>query len=55
MVAPTPGPWLYFVTVDLCTGETAFAESFEKHQANVEVLNAWQRENTAQDGSLVCG
>lgn len=55
VVAPTPGPWLYFVTTDLCTGETAFAETFEEHQANVQVLNAWQRENTAEDGSLICG
>ncbi|WP_380168497.1 endolytic transglycosylase MltG [Jannaschia sp. R86511] len=55
VVSPTPGPWLYFVTVDLCTGETAFAETFEEHQANVQVLNAWQRENTADDGSLICG
>ena len=54
VAAPTPGPWLYFVTVDLCTGETAFAESFEEHQANVQTLNAWQRENTADDGSLIC-
>ena len=54
MAAPTPGPWLYFVTVDLCTGETAFAVSFDEHQANVAQLNAWQRENTV-DGELVCG
>jgi UPF0755 protein len=52
---PTPGPWLYFVTVDLCTGETAFAESFDEHRANVAQLNAWQRENTNDDGSLNCG
>lgn len=52
---PTAGPWLYFVTVDLCTGETAFAESFDEHRANVAQLNAWQRENTNDDGSLNCG
>lgn len=55
VVAPTPGPWLYFVTTDLCTGQTAFAESFEEHQANVQVLNAWQRDNTNEDGTLSCG
>lgn len=55
VVSPTPGPWLYFVTVDLCTGATAFAESYEEHLANVDVLDAWQRENTDPDGNLVCG
>ena len=55
VAAPTPGPWLYFVTVDLCTGETAFAETYDEHLANVAVLNAWQRENQAEDGTLDCG
>jgi UPF0755 protein len=55
VVSPTPGPWLYFVTIDLCTGETAFAESYEEHLDNVDVLNAWQRENTDEDGNLICG
>ena len=55
VAAPTPGPWLYFVTVDLCTGETAFAETYDEHLANVAILNAWQRENQAEDGTLDCG
>lgn len=55
VAAPTPGPWLYFVTVDLCTGQTAFAETYDEHLANVRVLDAWQQANTADDGSLVCG
>ncbi|MFC5381795.1 endolytic transglycosylase MltG [Aquipuribacter nitratireducens] len=50
---PTPGPWVYFVTVDLCTGETAFAETLSEHNANVRQLNEFQRENTV-DGELVC-
>jgi UPF0755 protein len=50
---PTEGPWLYFATVNLCTGETAFAETLQEHNRNVEQLNAWQRENTV-DGELVC-
>ncbi|MFC3687363.1 endolytic transglycosylase MltG [Aquipuribacter hungaricus] len=55
VAAPTPGPWRYFVTVDLCTGATAFAETYDEHLANVRVLDAWQQANTADDGSLVCG
>ena len=55
VAAPTPGPWLYFVTVDLCTGETAFSESYDEHLDNVAVLDAWQRENQDDDGTLACG
>ncbi|WP_336923557.1 endolytic transglycosylase MltG [Aquipuribacter sp. SD81] len=52
-LSPTPGPWVYFVTVDLCTGETAFAETLDEHNANVRQLNEFQRENSV-DGQLVC-
>jgi UPF0755 protein len=31
---PTPGPWLYFVTVDKA-GRTAFASTYAEHQRNV--------------------
>jgi UPF0755 protein len=31
---PTPGPWLYFVTVDK-DGTTAFAKTYAEHQRNV--------------------
>ena len=55
VAAPTPGPWRYFVTVDLCTGQTAFAETYDEHLANVRVLDAWQQDNTDDAGQLVCG
>ena len=32
---PVAGPWLYFVTVNLDTGETKFAATYEEHQRNV--------------------
>lgn len=32
---PAAGRWLYFVTVDLSTGETLFANTFTQHQVNV--------------------
>lgn len=41
MLKPDEGPWLYFVTVDLDTGETRFAATSEEHQANKELLDAY--------------
>ncbi|GAB3589069.1 endolytic transglycosylase MltG [Angustibacter peucedani] len=38
---PTPGPWLYFVTVNPSTGETKFATTDAEHQANVQQFRAW--------------
>ena len=38
---PADGDWLFFVTVNLDTGETAYASTFEEHQANVQKLQAW--------------
>ncbi|WP_424215054.1 endolytic transglycosylase MltG [Streptomyces sp. BI20] len=36
-VAPTPGNWLYFVTV--APGDTRFAADYAAHQRNVELFN----------------
>jgi UPF0755 protein len=38
---PTPGDWFYFVTVNLDTGETLFANTFAEQQANQQKLNQW--------------
>lgn len=38
---PAPGPWLYYVTVDLDTGETLFATTAAEQQANTKKLQAW--------------
>lgn len=35
------GDWLYFVTVDLDTGETAFASNLNDHNDNVQKLRNW--------------
>ncbi len=43
--APPAGDWFYFVTVNLCTGETKFAATDAEHQKNVAAFNAW-REST---------
>lgn len=36
-VSPTPGPWLYFVTVG--PGDTRFTDSYDAQQENVEEFN----------------
>ena len=44
-LAPPPGAWWFYVTIDLHSGETRFAVTYEEHQANVELLRAWLRDN----------
>jgi UPF0755 protein len=38
---PTVGDWLFFVSVNLDTGEMAYATTFEDHQKNVQKLHEW--------------
>lgn len=45
VLAPADGPWLFWVTINLETGETRFAETYAEHQANVELLREWQAAN----------
>ncbi|MEO6827551.1 MAG: endolytic transglycosylase MltG [Microbacteriaceae bacterium] len=42
---PANGPWLYFVTVNLKTGQTVFSETFQQHEAAVAQLQQWLRDN----------
>jgi len=42
---PAPGPWFYFVSVNLETGETVFSETYAQHEAAVEIWRQWLREN----------
>lgn len=42
---PEPGPWLFWVTVNLETGETRFAETFAEHNQNVQLLREWEAQN----------
>ena len=51
VINPADGKWLYFVTVNLTTGETKFAETHDEHNANVEEYKAWSAEHSAQKGS----
>jgi UPF0755 protein len=41
VLAPTPGPWRFFVVVNPDTGETRFAETAEEHQKNVQLFQQW--------------
>lgn len=38
---PAEGPWLYFVTVNLDTGETIFTETYAEHLRYVDQMLAW--------------
>lgn len=42
---PAPGNWLYFVTVNLDTGETKFAATKAEHEANIAELTKWCEEH----------
>lgn len=44
-VNPPEGDWLYFVTVNLHTGETKFAATFDEHLVNVQEFREWQAAN----------
>ncbi|CAN5200781.1 hypothetical protein BH11ACT5_BH11ACT5_07640 [soil metagenome] len=42
---PADGPWLFFVPINLATGETVFSETVEEHDAAVAQLHAWCEES----------
>ncbi|ALJ20162.1 endolytic transglycosylase MltG [Microbacterium sp. No. 7] len=42
---PADGPWLFFVTVDLDTGETIFTETYDEHLVYVEQWDQWCEAN----------
>ncbi|WP_062211662.1 endolytic transglycosylase MltG [Demequina oxidasica] len=50
---PANSDALYFVTVNLETGETKFASDFETHLANVQELQDWVKANPEYAGSAV--
>jgi UPF0755 protein len=38
---PVDGTWLFFVPINLATGETVFSDTVEEHDAAVEQLHEW--------------
>ncbi|MDX6278390.1 MAG: hypothetical protein QOJ72_2518, partial [Nocardioidaceae bacterium] len=44
---PAQGSWLYFVAVNLDTGETIFSNTFAEHQRAVAKLDAYCKTSDA--------
>ena len=44
-MTPADGPWLFFVPINLATGETKFSETAEEHEAAADQLRAWCEES----------
>ena len=42
-ISPADGPWLFFVPINLQTGETVFSETAAQHEAAAQQLYAWCR------------
>ncbi|MBD5787550.1 endolytic transglycosylase MltG [Cellulosimicrobium terreum] len=42
---PEPGDWIFWTAVNLETGETKFATTWDEHEKNVDELRQWQSEN----------
>lgn len=42
-ISPADGPWLFFVPINLQTGETVFSETADQHEAAAQQLYAWCR------------
>ncbi len=42
---PAKGDWMFFVTVNLDTGEMAYASTFADHEKNVLQLQQWVKDN----------
>ena len=47
---PADGPWLFWVTVNLDTGETRFAETNAEHEQNKALLREWEAQQESADG-----
>lgn len=44
-INPPEGPWNYFVTVNLYTGETKYAETWDEFQTYIAEYQQWMRDN----------
>lgn len=51
-ISPTPGPWFFFVPINLQTGETVFSETVDQHEAAVETLRQWCR--ASEENAAYC-
>jgi UPF0755 protein len=46
---PTEGAWLYFVAINLDTGETVFSETLREHEIAAELYRQWLRDSPDYD------
>lgn len=46
VLTPADGPWYFWVTVNLDTGETKFAVTNDEHNEYVDELRAWEEANS---------
>ena len=46
---PAKGDWLYFVSINLATGETVFSETLYEHEQAAELYRQWLRGNPGWD------
>jgi UPF0755 protein len=51
-INPADGPWFFFVTVNLATGETQFSETLAEHERGVDRLRAWCR--ASEENAVYC-
>lgn len=42
---PVDGDWLFFVTINLESGETKFSKTLAQHEEYVKLLRQWEKEN----------
>ncbi|MCU1437659.1 MAG: mltG [Naasia sp.] len=50
---PAEGPWMFFVPVNLATGETVFSVTADEHEANAQRLRDWCNAN--DENAAYCG
>lgn len=48
-LSPAAGEWLYFVSINLATGETVFSNTLAEHERAAELYRQWLRDNPGWD------
>lgn len=48
VLAPAEGPWMFWVTINMDTGETRMAVTYDEHRQNVALLRQWEAEHAGE-------
>ena len=48
---PPEGDWIYFVTINLDSGETLFTGDYEEHKKNIQKLRDWREANPSEQST----